>query len=90
MSEKTLPSDDQVKAIKRAIKILGSQTALAKALKVSPSAVSHWNKGLNAVTSKNARKIELVTNKAVLASELAHCLIKEKEFIKDGGLGAYK
>lgn len=90
MKKKVQPSQLQIKAINRAIKIVGGKAALAKAVGVSAASVSHWSKGKNAVTPSNARKIETLTNKSVLASELAYSLIKEKAFEEDGGLGAYK
>ena len=90
MKKKVEPSALQIEAINKAIKLVGGKAALAKAVEVSAASVTHWSKGTNAVTPSNARKIEVITNKAVLASELAYSLIKEKEFEEDGGLGAYK
>lgn len=90
MKEKIAPSEEQIAAINRAIAIAGGKAALARGIGVSPASVTHWIKGKNALTPTNAKKIEKLTNKEVLASELAYSLIKKRQFEEDGGLGAYR
>lgn len=76
---RVLPTKAQIEAINRAVAYAGSKGKLAKGIKVTPSSISHWCKGLNCVTPNNAKKIEKYTHGAVKADELARLLLKKEE-----------
>lgn len=55
-------------AIERAIEAAGGQVALAKAISVTPQAISQWKK--NGVPADRALTVQLATGNAVLCHEL--------------------
>lgn len=87
---KVLPTEEQVKAIKRAVVWAGSQAKLADAIEVTPATVSNWVNGLNGVTENNAKLIQAFTEDAVLACELSTKLIKEAEAKRGDSLRKYR
>lgn len=56
--------------INNAIKILGSQKTLAQKSGVSQPAVSKWASGKSKPSAKNARAIEMATDKKITRLEL--------------------
>lgn len=87
---KVLPSKKQVAAIKRAVDHVGSQSILAERLDLWPASVSNWCKGLNGVTSNNAKKIEKLTHGKVKAYELSSYLMRKKEEEDGDPLSLYR
>lgn len=71
------PSEEQIKAIRKAIKVAGSQRSLAIGIGVTAATVSNWNSGLTGVSATNAKKVAEFTNFAVKDYELSRQL-KEK------------
>lgn len=73
-------------ALRRAIKIIGSQTKLALKLKVNSRRLNHWmNLGIK-IPLKYAIKIEVITEGKILAEDLSFDsrleLIEYKKFLK--------
>ncbi|MDX2165093.1 MAG: YdaS family helix-turn-helix protein [Gammaproteobacteria bacterium] len=76
-------------ALRRAIKIIGSQTKLALKLKVSLPRLNHWmNLGIK-IPIEHAIKIEILTQGEILAEDLCvdsrYELIAYKKFIQSRG-----
>lgn len=76
-------------ALRRAIKIIGSQTKLALKLKVSLPRLNHWmNLGIK-IPIEYAIKIEILTEGVIPAEDLSvdsrHDLIAYKKFISKRG-----
>ncbi len=57
-------------AVKRAIEMFGSQTALAKRIGVGQNTISYWLYEAKQVPPKRAVQLEAVTNGAVTRREL--------------------
>jgi DNA-binding transcriptional regulator YdaS (Cro superfamily) len=57
-------------AIRRACSLVGSQSEVARLLRVAPSAVSQWCVGVRPVPPEKAVAIELAVNGLVSAEEL--------------------
>lgn len=59
-----------INVLERAVECLGSAAALAKAIGVSPMAVSHWRSARRALSAVRAKQIEQATNGQVRRHEL--------------------
>jgi DNA-binding transcriptional regulator YdaS (Cro superfamily) len=57
-----------MESLQRAIKILGNQAALAKALKVTPMAITNWK--ARGVPAKRCSDIQRITNNSVTCEDL--------------------
>lgn len=58
----------QIEAFEKAINIAGSPTALARAIGITPWALSKWN--INKIPEDRCEQIQEFTNNQVLAEEL--------------------
>jgi DNA-binding transcriptional regulator YdaS (Cro superfamily) len=63
-----MPSTSQVDALERAAGIIGSQSAMSRALNITKAAISQWKDGR--VPAEHCPEIERLTNGAVRCEEL--------------------
>lgn len=79
-------------AIRKACEVLGSQTALAKALEVTPAAVNQWVSGARPIPAEQCPAIERATGGKVrcedLRPDVAWEVLREQAALADAPVSA--